>query len=228
MSLVPFPLSKSNLLMFMYISITKSTVLFMGICRGKKNFKCSLVLRTSTPKILLVLLPNNTWHWRNVSFTCPSDIGWKYIFVQIEILLVPGSRSSVLVTPDLFGFVLRVKYMCSQPAFENSFEQNICMTIDKYQGFFWVILRKGPGSSGGEKCFINTRIGTVVTMHHIYYTECAMWINYNWRIIQKFIKFIMKTYFHYTTYNVVQILVGEKINNFGKIKWVNFYEHPGK
>ena len=34
------------------------------VCRGKNFLKCSLVLRTSTPKFLLVLLPNNAGHLR--------------------------------------------------------------------------------------------------------------------------------------------------------------------
>ena len=47
---------------------------------GKNFFKFSLVLRTSTAKFLLVLLPNNAGHSRKYNlalyfFTCPSDIG---------------------------------------------------------------------------------------------------------------------------------------------------------
>ena len=37
--------------------------------RGKKILKCSLVLRTSTPKFLLVLLQNNTGHSRKYNLT---------------------------------------------------------------------------------------------------------------------------------------------------------------
>ena len=45
----------------------------------KKILKCSYVLQTSTPKLLLVLLQNNTGHSRKYNFalyllTCPSDI----------------------------------------------------------------------------------------------------------------------------------------------------------
>ena len=63
------------------------TITACHFSRGKKILKCSLVLRTSTPKLLLVLLPNNsgysrkynlalylfylpTGHWRKI-YTCP-------------------------------------------------------------------------------------------------------------------------------------------------------------
>ena len=36
-----------------------------------------------------------------IFFTCPSDIGWKYMLVLIEILLVLGSRTSDFFTPEL-------------------------------------------------------------------------------------------------------------------------------
>ena len=47
--------------------------------RGKKILKFSLVLWTSTPKFLLVLLPNNAGLQGNITchcifFSCPSDI----------------------------------------------------------------------------------------------------------------------------------------------------------
>ena len=48
-------------------NITPCTVFFylsVGHCRGKNFLKCSLVLWTSTPKFLLVLLPNNAGHSR--------------------------------------------------------------------------------------------------------------------------------------------------------------------
>ena len=34
-----------------------------------------------------------------VIFTCPSDIGWKYLLVLIEILLVPSSRTNDFFYP---------------------------------------------------------------------------------------------------------------------------------
>ena len=48
--------------------------------QGKKILQFSLVLRTSIPKSLLVLLQNNAGHSRKYNltlyfFTCPSDIG---------------------------------------------------------------------------------------------------------------------------------------------------------
>ena len=43
-----------------YITMKKVSYLY----RGKKILIFSLVLRTSTPKFLLVLLPNNTGHSR--------------------------------------------------------------------------------------------------------------------------------------------------------------------
>ena len=35
-----------------------------------------------------------------IFFTCPPDIGWKYMLVLIEILLFPGSRTSDFFTPE--------------------------------------------------------------------------------------------------------------------------------
>ena len=74
--------------------------------RGKKILYCLLVLQTSTPKFLLVLLPTNARHSRKYKpalyfFTCPSDIGRKYMLVLFEILLVPGSRTRDFFTPGL-------------------------------------------------------------------------------------------------------------------------------
>ena len=37
---------------------------------GKKILKCSLVLHTSTPKFLLVLLSNKAGHSRNITLHC--------------------------------------------------------------------------------------------------------------------------------------------------------------
>ena len=85
---------------------------YSQISRGKKILKCSLVPWTSTPKFELVLFKitlgiqgNITLHY--VFFTCPSDIGWKYMLVLIEILLVPGSRTSDFFTPDQYSRWLR-------------------------------------------------------------------------------------------------------------------------
>ena len=43
-------------------------------------------------QIMLTILGHITWHCS--FFTCPSYIGRKYMLVLIEILLVPGSRTS--------------------------------------------------------------------------------------------------------------------------------------
>ena len=52
--------------------------------RGKHFLKCSLVLRTSTPKFLLVLVPNNTGHSRKYNlalhFFCLSVGHWMKIY----------------------------------------------------------------------------------------------------------------------------------------------------
>ena len=64
-----------------------------NITSGVKNLKFSLVLQSSTSKFLLVLLQNNAGHSRKYNLalyfcTCVLDIGWNYLLVQIEILLV--------------------------------------------------------------------------------------------------------------------------------------------
>ena len=46
------------------IHVYEVTKLANAIFRGKNFLKCSLVLRTSTPRFLLVLLPNNAGHSR--------------------------------------------------------------------------------------------------------------------------------------------------------------------
>ena len=64
---------------------------------GKNILKCSLVLWTSTPKISLVLLPNNTGHSRKYNlalyFYLPIE-HWMKIYACPEILLVLGSMTS--------------------------------------------------------------------------------------------------------------------------------------
>ena len=61
----------------------------------KKILKCSLFLRTSTPKFLLVLLPNNNGHsskynFAQYIFTWPSDMGGKYVLIAILLSKTPG------------------------------------------------------------------------------------------------------------------------------------------
>ena len=46
------------------IKTTHSSKFIYKYIRGKNFLKCSLVLRTSTPKFLLVLMPNNAGHSR--------------------------------------------------------------------------------------------------------------------------------------------------------------------
>ena len=76
---------------------------YRNLDRGKKK-KISLVPRASLSKFLLVLLPNNlSLSRKNILalsiFTCPPDIGWKYMLVLPEIQLVPGTRTSDFFTP---------------------------------------------------------------------------------------------------------------------------------
>ena len=77
-----------------------------------KNFlKCSLVLRKSTPRFLLVLglLPNNAGHSRKYNLS----LNFFLLFL-IEILLVPGSRTSDFFTPGYYSNVNHVNVYLSQ------------------------------------------------------------------------------------------------------------------
>ena len=80
-----------------------------------KNYNCYIILiKYSGVKnlkmFLLLLLPNKPGHSKKYIpvphfFTCPSDIGWKYMLVLIEILLVP--RNKVIFYPWLYDCELK-------------------------------------------------------------------------------------------------------------------------
>ena len=70
--------------------------------KKSKNFHLScgqvqLNFYLSCCQITLGIQGNITWHC--IFCTCPADIGWKYMLVLIEILLVPGARTSDFFTP---------------------------------------------------------------------------------------------------------------------------------
>ena len=76
-----------------HVTLIMSNVNIYGF-RSKKILKCSLVLQTSTPVYLLVLLPNITGHSRNktlhyIFLLVHRTLDENICLFLIEILLVP-------------------------------------------------------------------------------------------------------------------------------------------